>query len=96
MKMNSIRWLRAPIVEPEEVITRINRRVRGWIGYFHRDNSYRAFNKMQWQLQERMRRWLWKKNAKVKARYGDAFSSKRLHEHYGLVRFPMQTKWQTS
>ena len=82
--------------EPEEVITRVNRRVRGWIGYFHRDNSYRAFNKMQWQLQERMRRWLWKKHAKVKARYGKAYSTKRLHEHYGLIRFPMQTKWQTS
>ena len=36
--------------EPEEVITRVNRRVRGWLGYFHRDNSYRAFSKMQWQF----------------------------------------------
>jgi len=33
--------------EPEEGITRVNRRVRGWIGYFHRDNSYRVFSKMQ-------------------------------------------------
>jgi hypothetical protein len=82
--------------EPEEVIARINVRVRGWIGYFHYANSSRMFSKMQWQLSERVRRWLWKKHAKTKARYGEAYSKERLHEHYGLIEFPMHTKWQNS
>lgn len=78
--------------EPEDVITRVNRRVRGWIGYFHYANSSRVFNQMQWQLRERMRRWLWKKQDKTKAHYGKAYSDERLHNHYGLVRFPVRTK----
>jgi group II intron reverse transcriptase/maturase len=82
--------------KPEEVIARINVRVRGWIGYFHYANSSRVFDKMQWQMRERVRRWLWKKHAKTQAHYGDAYSNERLHDHYGLVKFPMHTKWQTS
>ena len=82
--------------DPEEVIARINVRVRGWIGYFHYANSSTVFNKMQWQLQERVRRWLWKKHAKTEAHYGKAYSNEHLHDHYGLVYFPLHTKWQTS
>ena len=82
--------------EPDEVIARVNRRVRGWIGYFHYANSSRVFDKMQWQMRERMRRWLWKKHAKTQAHYGDAYSNERLHDHYGLINFPMHTKWQNS
>lgn len=82
--------------EPEEVITRVNARVRGWIGYFHHANSSRVFNKMQWQLTERVRLWLWKKHAKSEEHYGEAYRDERLHEHYGLIRFPMRTKWQNS
>ena len=82
--------------EPEEVIARVNVRVRGWIGYFHHANSSRVFNKMQWQLEERIRRWLWKKHAKTEEHYGEAYSNERLHDHYGLINFPMHTKWQNS
>ena len=82
--------------EPDEVIARVNRRLRGWIGYFHYANSSRVFDKMQWQMRERMRRWLWKKHAKTQAHYGDAYSNERLHDHYGLINFPMHTKWQNS
>lgn len=28
--------------------------------------------------------------------YGNARGNERLHDHYGLVNFPMHTKWQTS
>jgi group II intron reverse transcriptase/maturase len=79
-----------------EVIARINRRVRGWIGYFHYANSTQVFAKLQRYVRERVRRWLWKKHAKAEARYGNAFSDERLHQHHGLVTFPMHPKWQTS
>jgi hypothetical protein len=47
-------------------------------------------------MRERMRRWLWKKHAKTQAHYGDAYSNERLHDHYGLINFPMHSKWQNS
>ena len=81
---------------PEEVIARVNVRVRGWIGYFHYANSSRVFNKMQWHLTERIRRWLWKKHGRTKAQYGVTYSNKSLHDHHGLINFPMRTKWQNS
>ena len=79
--------------EPEEVIARVNQRVRGWIGYFHYANSGKVFSKMQRQIRARIRRWLWKKHAKSQAHYGKAYSDERLHNHYGLINFPMYTKW---
>lgn len=82
--------------EPEEVFARVNQRTRGWIGYFHYANSSRVFGKMQWQMRERMRRWLWKKHAKTKAQYGQDYCDERLHKQYGLIRFPLKTKWRHS
>ncbi len=82
--------------EVEDVIARVNSRVRGWIGYFHHANSSRVFCQMQWQLRERMRRWLWKKHGKTQAQYGKAYSDERLHDHHGLIRFPMHIKRQSS
>lgn len=78
--------------EPEEVMARVNRRVRGWIAYFHYANSGAVFSKMQWQIRARIRRWLWKKHAKSQAQYGKAYNNERLHNHYGLIRFPMHPK----
>ena len=79
----------------EEVFAAVNQRLRGWIGYFHYANSTRVFDKMQWSTRERLRRWLWKKHARTKALYGPAYRDESLHDHYGLIRFPMATKWQT-
>ena len=80
----------------EDVIARINRRVRGWIDYFHYANSSRVFANLQRQVRERVRLWLWKKHARTEARYGRAYSDERLHQHYGLITFPMHAKWRTS
>jgi RNA-directed DNA polymerase len=80
---------------PKEVFAAVNRRLRGWIGYFHFANSTRVFDQMQWSTRERLRRWLWKKHAKRQARYGPTYSDESLHDHYGLIRFPMHGKWQT-
>ena len=82
--------------DSEYVFTYVNRRIRGWIGYFHYANSSRVFGKMQWQIRERMRRWLWKKHAKSKAQYSQAYNDERLHDLYGLIRFPLTTTWQNS
>ena len=79
--------------EPEEVFAQVNRQVRGWIGYFHHGNSTKVFGKMQRLMRERMRRWLWKKHAKTRGHYTDPYSNDQLHEHYRLIKFPLQAKW---
>ena len=79
--------------EPEEVFAQVNRQVRGWVGYFHYGNSTKVFDKMQWLMRERMRRWLWKKHAKTRGHYTQPYSNDQLHEHYRLIKFPLQAKW---
>jgi len=80
--------------KPEAVIARVNQRVRGWIGYFHHAQSAPVFRHEQRQMRERLRRWLWKKHGKMQAHYGAACRDAHLHEHYGLIRFPMPSQWQ--
>jgi len=80
--------------EPKEVVARINERVRGWIGYHHYENSGRVFAKLQWQVTNRVRRWLWKKHGKTEALFGPAYHDERLHRHYGLVKFPIRAAWK--
>ncbi len=73
---------------PEEVIQRINQRVRGWAGYFHCGNSTKVFAKMQWYVEERVRLWLWKKHAKSRGRYAPEYTHQNLKEKYGLYQMP--------
>lgn len=54
------------------------------------------FDKMQWQVRERMRRRLWKKHAKNKARYGRHYCDESPHGHYRLIRLPRKTQWRHS
>jgi RNA-directed DNA polymerase len=74
--------------QEEEVFQTVNRRLRGWINYFHYANSGQVFTKMEWQMRERMRRWLWKRHNQKYARYGARYSDQELHERHGLIRFP--------
>jgi hypothetical protein len=80
---------------PEEVFIRVNRRVRGWIGYFHYANSAHRFATMERHVQNRLRRWLWNKHARTKVQYDKHYSNERLHEHYRLIRFPLH-KWRSA
>jgi len=69
---------------------------RWGFGYFHYANSGEVFSKVQWQTRAHIRRWLWKKHAKTREQYGKAYSNERLHNHHGLINFPMYTKWKNS
>ena len=91
-----VSWIRARSRLPISLLGTEYTRLHTRVGYFHYANSAQVFDKMQWQMRERVRRWLWKKHAKTETQYGNAYSNERLHDHYGLVNFPMKTKWQTS
>ncbi len=66
--------------QPEEVIRKINQRMRGWAGYFHYGNSMRVLAKLQWYVEARVGRWLWKKHAKTRGRYAPEHTRGQLRE----------------
>jgi len=68
--------------EETEVIESVNRRVQGWINYFHYGNSTNVFSKIEWQMRERMRRWLWKRHKKTYAQYGSRYSNEELNDRH--------------
>ena len=80
----------------EAVVSRINRRVRGWIGYFHYGNSTKVFGSMQGYTRNRVRRWLWKKHNKKRGLWAGAYSDQRLHEVHGLIEYPLHAVWKTT
>jgi hypothetical protein len=76
-----------------EVIAGMNRRLRGWSGYFHYRRRSRVMGKLNWQVRDRMRRWLWRKHGKKRALWGDC-PDERLKEQYGLWSWPESAAWK--
>ena len=70
-----------------EVMTGLNRLLRGWSGYFHYRHSSRVMVKLNWQVRERVRRWLWRKH-RCKRGLWKAYPDERLHGQYGLWPLP--------
>jgi len=76
-----------------EAVSDLNRILRGWSGYFHYRQSTRVFNKTQWWVRDRLRRWLWRKHNRTKALWS-YYTNEMLHERYGLWRLPMHVSWK--
>ena len=63
----------------EEVIGKLNRRLKGWAGYFGFGNPSHVFGKMQFYVHGKLARWLWRRHGKQRdPRWTN------LHESYGL------------
>ena len=77
------------------VFGKVNQRLRGWVEYYHFGNSTRVFAKMQYHVNEQMRRWLWKRHKKKHGRYS-YYPDERLHQHYGLIKLPLYAAWKHS
>ena len=77
-----------------EAVDDLNKLLRGWSGYFHYRQSTRVFSKTQAWVQDRLRRWLWRKHDCTKALWSD-YPNKLLHDHYGLWRLPMPVSWKS-
>ncbi len=57
-KLNhSTLWRSAEAVVPE-----VNRQLKGWKQYFHYGNSARVFDRVQYYVENRIRRWWWRKH----------------------------------
>jgi group II intron reverse transcriptase/maturase len=77
-----------------DITRRANRLLRGWSGYFHYLHSSRVFGKLRRWVNNRVRRWLWRKHACRRGlwtHYGDSV----LYQRYGLWALPTTAGWTT-
>jgi group II intron reverse transcriptase/maturase len=81
-------WKRIP-----EALAEVNRLLRGWSGYFHYRQSSRVMGRLNWQVHDRVRRWLWRKHGKARWLW-TAYPDKRLHGQYGLWSLPEWVQWK--
>ena len=76
-----------------EVMTGLNRLLRGWSGYFHYRHSSRVMGKLNWQVRERVRRWLWRKHGQKRGLWS-GYPDERLQAQYGLWSLPQRVAWK--
>ena len=76
------RWL---WLEPEEMVGRLNRTLRGWANYFCLGSVTAAYRKVTAHACHRLRQWLVRKH-KVRWSRWSRFSDRYLHATLGLIR----------
>lgn len=76
-----------------QVITGLNRTLRGWSGYYYYRNSSRVLNKLNWHIRRRLRRWLWRKHGRKRGLWS-GYPDKSLYEKYGLWPLPINAAWK--
>jgi len=69
--------------EEKERIRALNRKIKGWAAYFRHGNPSRVFGKMEYYLQNKLRRWLWKRHGQPPAMM-KRYSNQALRQQWGL------------
>ncbi len=87
-KQTSRRFL---LLTPEEVVTRLNRQLRGWANYFRLGPVSRAYRAVDRYVTNRLRRWLCKKH-KVPGAGTSRFPDTYLYQQLGMIRLPALTR----
>jgi RNA-directed DNA polymerase len=67
----------------EEVMRALNRKLKGWRAYFRYGHPAHALGKLDYYLQNKLRRWLWKRHGKP-AGMLERYSNRVLRECWGL------------
>jgi group II intron reverse transcriptase/maturase len=78
------------LLAPEEIVARLNRRLRGWANYFRLGPVSRAYRAVDRYVTNRLRRWLCKKH-KVPGAGTSRFPDAYLYQQLGLIRLPTLT-----
>jgi group II intron reverse transcriptase/maturase len=75
----------------EEVVDRLNRKLRGWANYFRLGPVSKAYRAVDRHATQRLRRWLCKKHKQPGSGY-TRFPDEYLYQTLGLVRLPHFTR----
>lgn len=76
-----------------EAVTQLNRLLRGWSGYFHFQNSSGVMSALREWVQNRLRRWLWRRH-NCRRGLWDGYPTPMLYERYGLFALPRHAGWK--
>ena len=86
-------WTRGRSIR--DAVAGVNRVLRGWAGYFHYGNSVTVMNRMKHYSQNRLRRWLWRKNGCRRSLW-EHYTPEKLHQRYGLYELPTTAAWKAA
>jgi group II intron reverse transcriptase/maturase len=76
-----------------EVIPELNKKLKGWKGYFHYGNSTKVMGQMNQYVRNKLQRWLWRKHGCSRALWS-TYTKEDLHERYGLYQMPEYAAWK--
>jgi len=97
MKLTALTRRALTPIALEKIVEQVNRRLKGWVNYFHYRNSNQGMEKVKTHAEHRMRRHLMKRY-KVKDRgIGEGrFPSVDLYRRYGLTKVPTAAGWRSA
>jgi len=78
---------RTLLLDPEELVARLNRQLRGWANYFSLGPVHQAYRAVDRYVTDRLRRWLCRKHG-VRSRKTSWPSYQYLYHTLGLVQLP--------
>jgi hypothetical protein len=81
---------RTGLLDAEEIVGRLNRKLTGWANYFCLGPVSPAYHAIDTHVRQRLRRWLCKKH-KVAGTGTTRFPDQVLHEDLGLVQLAPRT-----
>jgi group II intron reverse transcriptase/maturase len=82
---------RTTLLEPDLMVTCLNRTLRGWANYFRLGPVSRAYRAVDRHVTNRLRQWLRAKH-KVQGAGAARFPDEYLYQQLGLIRLPSMTR----
>jgi RNA-directed DNA polymerase len=77
----------------QDVVGEVNRKLKGWGGYFHHGHSTRVFARMNEYARQRLGLWLWRKHGCRGSRW-KYMTPEHLQDKLGLYRLPEWAAWK--
>ena len=95
-KLTALTQRKLTAIPLSDIVENINRRLRGWVNYFHYRNSSQAMGKVRIHAEDRLRTHLMKRH-KIKDRGTGfrRFPQADLYERYGLYKVPTVAGWHS-